>query len=55
MGAVASGVAVALLLMLMKSQRILATDTLLGLLSLTSLALGIVTVGLVTGSAGFIG
>ena len=52
LGAVASGVAVALLLMLMKSQRILATDTLLGILSHTSLALGIVTVGLVTGSAG---
>ena len=52
LGAVASGVAVALLLMLMRSQRILATDTLLGILSHTSLALGIVTVGLVTGSAG---
>ena len=52
LGAVASGVAVALLLMLMKSQRILATDTLLGILSHTSLALGIVTVGFVTGSAG---
>ena len=52
LGAVASGVAVALLLMLMKSQRILATDTLLGILSHTSLALGIVTVGFVTGSSG---
>ena len=52
LGAVATGVAVALLLMLMKSQRILATDTLLGILSHSSLALGIVTVGLVTGSAG---
>ncbi|MCA3556335.1 MAG: metal ABC transporter permease [Aestuariivirga sp.] len=51
LGAVASGVAVALLLMLMKGQRILATDTLLGILSHASLALGIVTVGLVTGSA----
>jgi zinc transport system permease protein len=52
LGAVATAVAVALLLMLMKSQRILATDTLLGILSHSSLALGIVTVGLVTGSAG---
>ena len=52
LGAVATGVAVALLLMLLKSQRVLATDTLLGILSHASLALGIVTVGLVTGSAG---
>jgi len=52
LGAVATGVAVALLLMVMKSQRVLATDTLLGILSHSSLALGIVTVGLVTGSAG---
>jgi len=52
LGAVASGIAVALLLMLLKRQRILATDTLLGILSHSSLALGIVTVGLVTGAAG---
>ena len=52
LGAVTTGVAVALLLMLLKSQRVLATDTLLGILSHTSLALGIVTVGLVTGAAG---
>ncbi len=52
LGAVATGVAVALLLMLLKSQRVLATDTLLGILSHGSLALGIVTVGLVTGAAG---
>jgi zinc transport system permease protein len=52
LGAVATAVAVALLLVLMKNQRVLATDTLLGILSHSSLALGIVTVGLVTGSAG---
>lgn len=52
LGAVAAAVAVALLLMLLKSQRVLATDTLLGILSHSSLALGIVTVGLVTGATG---
>ena len=52
LGAVAAGMAVALLLMLLKRQRVLATDTLLGILSHSSLALGIVTVGLVTGAAG---
>jgi zinc transport system permease protein len=52
LGAVATGVAVALILMLLKRQRVLATDTLLGILSHSSLALGIVTVGLVTGAAG---
>ena len=52
LGAVATAVAVALLLMMLKSQRQLATDTLLGILSHTSLALGLITVGLVTGSAG---
>jgi zinc transport system permease protein len=52
LGAVATALAVALLLMLMKSQRVLATDTLLGILSHSSLALGLITVGLVTGSAG---
>jgi zinc transport system permease protein len=52
LGAVATGVAVALILMLLKSQRLLATDTLLGILSHSSLALGILTIGLVTGAAG---
>ena len=52
LGAVATAVAVALLLLLLKSQRQLATDTLLGILSHTSLALGLITVALVTGSAG---
>jgi len=52
LGAVATAVAVALLLLLLKRQRQLATDTLLGILSHSSLALGLVTVALVTGSAG---
>ena len=52
LGAVTTAVAVALLLLLMKSQRQLAADTLLGILSHTSLALGLITVGLVTGAAG---
>ena len=52
LGAVVTAVAVALLLMVLKSQRQLAADTLLGILSHTSLALGLVTVALVTGSAG---
>jgi zinc transport system permease protein len=52
LGAVATAVAVAILLMLMKRQRVLATDTLLGILSHSSLALGLITVGLVTGAAG---
>jgi zinc transport system permease protein len=52
LGAAAAGVAVALLLMLLRKQRVLATDTLLGILSHASLALGIFTVGMVTGSAG---
>jgi zinc transport system permease protein len=52
LGAVATAVAVALLLMVLKSQRQLATDTLLGILSHVSLALGLITVALVTGSAG---
>ena len=38
--------------MLMKRQRVLAMDTLLGILSHSALALGLVTVGLVTGAAG---
>ena len=52
LGAVATSVAVALLLMLLKTQRQLAADTLLGILSHSSLALGLITVALVTGSAG---
>ena len=52
LGAVATAVAVAVLLMLMKRQRVLAMDTLLGILSHSALALGLVTVGLVTGAAG---
>ena len=52
LGAVATAVAVAVLLTAMKKQRALATDTLLGILSHSSLALGLITVGLVTGSAG---
>lgn len=52
LGAVATAVAVALLLMVLKSQRQLATDTLLGILSHVSLALGLITVALVTRSAG---
>ncbi len=52
LGAAAAGVAVALLLMLLRNQRVLATDTLLGILSHASLALGIFTVGMVTGAAG---
>jgi zinc transport system permease protein len=52
LGAVATGIAVALLLMALKRQRVLATDTLLGILSHSALALGLITVGLVTGSAG---
>ncbi len=52
LGAVATAVAVALLLLMVKRQRALATDTLLGILSHASLALGLITVGLVTGAAG---
>jgi zinc transport system permease protein len=52
LGAVATAIAVALLLILLKRQRALATDTLLGILSHTSLALGLITIGLVTGAAG---
>jgi zinc transport system permease protein len=52
LGAVATAVAVALLLLAMKRQRQLAADTLLGILSHTALALGLITVGLVTGAAG---
>ena len=52
MGAAATAVAVALLLILFRRQRALATDTLLGILSHSSLALGLITVSLVTGAAG---
>ena len=52
LGAAATAVAVALLLMVMKRQRALATDTLLGILSHSSLALGLIAVSMVTGSAG---
>ena len=52
LGAVATAVAVAVLLMLMKRQRVLAMDTLLGILSHSALALGLITVGFVTGAAG---
>ena len=52
LGAVATAVAVALLLVALKRQKALAADTLLGILSHSSLALGLITVGMVTGSAG---
>jgi zinc transport system permease protein len=52
LGAVATAVAVALLLIVLRHQRELASDTLLGILSHASLALGLITVGLVTGAAG---
>jgi zinc transport system permease protein len=50
LGAVASAVLLALLLLALKRQRQIAVDTLLGILSHTALALGIITVGLVTGA-----
>lgn len=50
-GAVAASLAVAILLLLLKNQRQLAMDTLLGILSHSALALGLITVGLVTGAA----
>ncbi len=50
LGAVASAVLLALLLLALKRQRQIAVDTLLGILSHTALALGLVTVGLVTGA-----
>lgn len=52
LGAAAAAIAVALLLLVLKQQRQLATDTLLGILSHLSLALGLITVGLVTGASG---
>ncbi len=51
LGAAATAVAVALLLLLLRRQRQLATDTLLGILSHTSLAAGLITVGLVAGAS----
>lgn len=50
LGAVVSAVLLALLLLAMKRQRQIAVDTLLGILSHTALALGLITVGLVTGA-----
>ena len=50
LGAVASAVLLALLLLALKRQRQIAVDTLLGILSHTALALGLITVGLVTGA-----
>jgi zinc transport system permease protein len=50
LGAVASAVLLALLLLTLKRQRQIAVDTLLGILSHTALALGLITVGLVTGA-----
>lgn len=52
LGAAVAAVAVALLLVVLKRQRQLATDTLLGILSHLSLALGLITVGVVTGVSG---
>lgn len=52
LGAATTAVAVALLLVILRRQRVLATDTLLGILSHTSLAVGLITVSLVTGAAG---
>lgn len=51
LGAAASAVAVALLLVALRRQRQLANDTLLGILSHVSLALGLVVVGLVAGAS----
>lgn len=50
LGAVTSAVLLALLLLALKRQRQIAVDTLLGILSHTALALGLITVGLVTGA-----
>jgi zinc transport system permease protein len=51
LGAIATAVLLAVLLLLLEQQRQLATDTLLGILSHVSLALGLVTVGLKTGAS----
>jgi zinc transport system permease protein len=50
LGAVASAVMLALILIALKRQRQIAVDTLLGILSHTALALGLITVGLITGA-----
>jgi zinc transport system permease protein len=50
LGAVASAVLLAIILLALKRQRQIAVDTLLGILSHTALALGLITVGLVTGA-----
>ncbi|MFT3986098.1 metal ABC transporter permease [Aestuariivirga sp.] len=52
LGAVAASVGVALLLIILRRQRQLASDTLLGILSHVALAMGLITVSLVTGAAG---
>lgn len=49
-GAVATAMLVAFILLLLKQQKQLAVDTILGILSHTALALGIVVIGLVTGA-----
>src|SRR3990170_3318592 len=51
LGAVATAIVFALLLLALRRQQGLATDTLLGILSYTSLALGLIVVGLATGAA----
>jgi zinc transport system permease protein len=51
LGAVTTAIAVAVLLIVLKRQRQLAADTLLGILSHVALALGLITVGLKTGAA----
>ncbi|MDE2445495.1 MAG: metal ABC transporter permease [Alphaproteobacteria bacterium] len=49
-GAMASSLLVALLLIGLKRQNQVATDTLLGILSHTALAIGVIVIGLVTGA-----
>lgn len=49
-GAIAAAVVLALVLLALKRQKELASDTLLGILSHTSLALGLLTVGVITGA-----
>ena len=51
LGAVVTAIVFALLLVALRRQQGLATDTLLGILSYTSLALGLIVVGLATGAA----
>ena len=51
LGAVVTAIVFALLLLALRRQQGLATDTLLGILSYTSLALGLIVVGLATGAA----